>query len=116
MGPPSSRRPTGKKGADQDSTYQEPSARSVAQRSISGPGPPEKQDGPEGPPQRTAAAKQQVDPSVTDAQAAHRRRQVRWLATIALVRAAYGPAADDRLVPPGPECCPRTCPHCPGAA
>jgi hypothetical protein len=35
----------------------------------------------------------------------HRRRQVRRLAAIALVRAAYGPAADARLVPPGPDVC-----------
>jgi hypothetical protein len=42
----------------------------------------------------------------------HRQRQVARLATIALVRASYGPRADARLVPPGPEGCPRTCPWC----
>jgi hypothetical protein len=42
----------------------------------------------------------------------HRRRQVARLATIALVRASYGPSVDSRLVPPGPEVCPRLCAWC----
>jgi hypothetical protein len=43
---------------------------------------------------------------------AHRRRQVRRLAVIAQVTAAYGVEVDGRLLPPGPECCPRTCEWC----
>jgi hypothetical protein len=42
----------------------------------------------------------------------HRQRQVARLAAIQLVLAAYGPAADSRLVPPGPEACPRVCEWC----
>lgn len=42
----------------------------------------------------------------------HRERQVRRLAVIAQVRAAYGSRADARLVPPGPDVCPPWCPYC----
>jgi hypothetical protein len=44
--------------------------------------------------------------------AGHRRRQLHRLAVIAQVRAAYGPAADLRLTPPGPSCCPEGCVWC----
>jgi hypothetical protein len=40
----------------------------------------------------------------------HRQRQVARLAAIAAVRGTYG--VELRLVPPGPECCPRTCEWC----
>lgn len=55
-----------------------------------------------------------VAPSTTSslARATHRERQVRRLAVVAMVRAAYGLQADARLVPPGPECCPVGCPYC----
>jgi hypothetical protein len=67
-------------------------------------------------PERPAQA--QVSPSssttaIVPDQDVHRRRQVQRLATIALVRALYGPAADARLVPPGPDVCPDGCPWCP---
>jgi hypothetical protein len=46
----------------------------------------------------------------------HRRRQVRRLAAVALVRAAYGTSIGMVPIPPGPDCCPRTCPWCHPAA
>ncbi len=53
----------------------------------------------------------QVESIVPD-QADHRRRQLWRLAVMAQVRAAYGPAADLRLSPPGPSCCPEGCYWC----
>jgi hypothetical protein len=75
--------------------------------------PPDERSGPEGPPQGSAVP--QIDSIVPD-QDDHRRRQIRRLATIALVRSFYGPGADARLMPPGPDCCPDHCPYCNGAA
>jgi hypothetical protein len=72
--------------------------------------PPNERSGPEEPP-RVAATKQ-ASTGIVPEQADHRRRQVHRLAVIAQVRAAYGPAADPRLTPPGPDCCPEGCPWC----
>jgi hypothetical protein len=52
-----------------------------------------------------------TDPPVRNLER-HRQRQIQRLAAIQLVLAAYGPSAGGRLVPPGPECCPRTCEWC----
>jgi hypothetical protein len=60
---------------------------------------------------RPSAVPHQVQSIVADRDA-HRRLQVCRLAAIALVRAAYGPAADLRLSPPGPDVCPAGCPWC----
>jgi hypothetical protein len=46
----------------------------------------------------------------------HRRRQVRRLAAVALVLAAYGVDVGVVPIPPGPEVCPPDCPWCHPAA
>jgi hypothetical protein len=78
-------------------------------------GPPKREPRPPQPGfSRSAADKAQIESIVAD-RGDHRRRQVYRLAVIAQVRAAYGPAADLRLSPPGPAVCPDGCPWC-GAA
>jgi hypothetical protein len=76
--------------------------------------PPDKQRGPAShrAPHRSDTAKYQIVDSVAGGRERHRQRQVQRLATIALVRATYGPRADARLVPPGPDMCPPSCPYC----
>lgn len=74
-------------------------------------GPPDERRGPAQEPGPQRSAVPQIESIVPD-KADHRRRQVWRLAVIAQVRAAYGPAADLRLTPPGPECCPEGCIWC----
>jgi hypothetical protein len=74
--------------------------------------PPDERRGPaqQPGPRRPFAVPRQVASIVPD-RVDHRRRQVRRLAVIAQVRAAYGPAAD-LVSPPGPDCCPDDCRWC----
>jgi hypothetical protein len=112
------RRPAWKRSAGQDSPQEGQPGHRIPQRSMGGADPPKAKapavaPGPRQPP--AAARKPKVDAIVTD-QADHRRRQIQRLAIIALVRAAYGPSADLTPTPPGPDCCPPTCPFCSGRA
>jgi hypothetical protein len=56
-----------------------------------------------------------TDPPVRNLER-HRDRQVRRLAAVAQVLAAYGVDVGVVPIPPGPGCCPRTCPWCHPAA
>ena len=107
-------RPTAKQNARLDS--HRPSDRTLASGMLERTtGPPGKAKAPalQPGPRRPSVVPRQVGPIISNRDD-HRRRQVRRLAAIALTRALYGLRADARLVPPRPECCPRTCPYCAG--
>jgi hypothetical protein len=116
MGPPDKKRgrPASQQRALADTQESKASSATLSPNALVGQGrpPPERRDGPEGPPQDVAAAGQANTTRIVPDRDVHRRRQIQRLATIALVRSLYGPQAD-LVSPPGPAVCPADCPWCP---